>query len=59
MAIVPNVTLQRLRRDQPAFGFGVSQLRGALAPQLARAAGYHWLSIDSEHGAFTLGEVAQ
>lgn len=59
MAIIHNSTLARLRRHQPALGFGVSQLRGALAPQLAQAAGYHWLSIDTEHGAFTLGEVAQ
>ena len=59
MALVPNSTLQRLRRNQPALGFGVSQLRGAMAPQLACAAGYHWLSIDTEHGAFTVGEVAQ
>lgn len=59
MAIVPNSALHRLRNHQIALGFGVSQLRGAMAPQLARAAGYHWLSIDTEHGAFTLGEVAQ
>ncbi|MBI2725791.1 MAG: aldolase [Polaromonas sp.] len=59
MPIVLNPALQRLRNKQIALGFGVSQLRGAIAPQLASAAGYHWLSIDTEHGAFTLGEVAQ
>lgn len=59
MAIFRNTTLQRLRSNQAAFGFGVSQLRGAAAPQLAKAAGYHWLSIDTEHGSFSVGEVAQ
>lgn len=59
MAIVPNIALQRLSANQPALGFGLSQLRGAAAPQLAKAAGYHWLSIDTEHGAFTLGDVSQ
>jgi 2-keto-3-deoxy-L-rhamnonate aldolase RhmA len=59
MIIVTNSTLHRLRQSQPVFGFGVSQLRGAMAAQLAKASGYHWLGIDTEHGAFTLGEVTQ
>ncbi len=59
MTFVINSTLHRLRHSQPVFGFGVSQLRGAMAPQLAKACGYHWLGIDTEHGAFTLGEVTQ
>lgn len=59
MPIVFNSALHRLRNHHIALGFGVSQLRGVMAPQLAKAAGYHWLSIDCEHGAFTLSEVTQ
>ncbi len=59
MSIVTNSTLARLRQSQAVFGFGVSQLRGPMAAQLAKASGYHWLGIDTEHGAFTLGEVTQ
>jgi len=42
-----------------ASGFGVSLTRGAAVPHLASAAGYHWLVIDGEHGAFTLHDVVQ
>ncbi len=59
MSIIFNASRQQLLSALPAFGFGASLTRGALVPQLAKAAGYHWLSIDSEHGTFNLAEVAQ
>lgn len=54
-----NAALQALRNDQLSLGFGLSQLRGAVAPHMARAAGYHWLSVDAEHGGFSLAEISQ
>jgi len=59
VAVTPNLAKQRLRAGQPTIGFGVSLLRGAVAPQIAKSAAYHWLSIDGEHGSFTVGEMSQ
>lgn len=57
--IFPNAALARLRAGQVALGFGVSQLRTAATPLLARAAGFDWLAIDAEHGTLTLSEIGQ
>jgi len=59
MAIISSAMLERLRSDQHALGFGIFHLVTAAAPQMARASGYHWLSIDSEHGPATTAQVAQ
>lgn len=59
MAIFENGTMARLRAGQVALGFGVQHLRSVATPLLARAAGYHWLFIDAEHGAFTMQEATQ
>jgi 2-keto-3-deoxy-L-rhamnonate aldolase RhmA len=59
MALIRNETLHRLRAGQLALGFAVHHLRTAATPILARAAGFHWLFIDTEHGAFSVQEATQ
>jgi 2-keto-3-deoxy-L-rhamnonate aldolase RhmA len=59
MTIIANNTLDRLRAGKTAIGFGVAHLRTVAAPALAKAAGYDWLFIDMEHGAFSIHEATQ
>jgi 2-keto-3-deoxy-L-rhamnonate aldolase RhmA len=59
MPIIANNALDRLRAGKTAIGFGVSHLRSVAAPALAKAAGYDWLFIDMEHGAFSVHEATQ
>jgi 2-keto-3-deoxy-L-rhamnonate aldolase RhmA len=59
MPIIANHALARLRAGQTAIGFGVSHLRTVATAQMARTAGYDWLFIDMEHGAFSVNEGAQ
>ncbi len=59
MAIIANSAIACLRAGKTAIGFGVSALRTVAAPQLAKAAGYDWLFIDMEHGAFSVNEATQ
>jgi 2-keto-3-deoxy-L-rhamnonate aldolase RhmA len=51
--------LQQIRSGRLTLGFGVHHLRGAAVPLLAKAAGYDWLFIDSEHGAISTQEISQ
>jgi len=57
--ITPNATLNRLRENKLALGYGVHHLRTAAVPMLAKASGYDWLFIDTEHGAFSVQEATQ
>jgi 2-keto-3-deoxy-L-rhamnonate aldolase RhmA len=59
MPIIRNATLAKLRAGQMAVGFGAFHLRSVATPALARAAGYDWLFIDMEHGAFSVHEATQ
>ncbi len=59
MAIIPNHTLRLLRADKPALGLGLGILRSVAAPSIAKAAGYDWIFIDMEHGAFSVHEATQ
>lgn len=59
MPIFPNRTLAKLKAGELALGFGVQHLRTAATPMLAKAAGYDWLFIDCEHGAFSMQEATQ
>src|SRR5437868_10498662 len=59
MPLLANEALQHIRSGRLALGFGVHHLRGAGAPLLAKAAGYDWLFIDTEHGALSTDDVAQ
>jgi len=57
--ITANHALHRLRANQMALGFGVHHLRSVATPMLAKAAGYDWLFIDTEHGALSIHEATQ
>src|SRR3974390_3482753 len=59
MTVLAIEALQRIRSGQLTLGFGVHHLRGAAVPMLARAAGYDWLFIDSEHGSISTQEISQ
>lgn len=59
MSIIQNTALHRLRAGKLAVGFGVGQLRTVGTPMLAKAAGYDWIFIDMEHGAFSVHEATQ
>ena len=59
MPIIPNAALARLRAGKVSIGFGAHHLRTVATPALAKAAGYDWLFIDMEHGAFSIQEATQ
>ncbi|MDE2333040.1 MAG: aldolase [Rhodospirillales bacterium] len=57
--IAINQTKRKLLAGERAIGLGVSLLRGAAVPMIAKAAGLDWLFIDREHGALTEDDAAQ
>lgn len=59
MPVLCSDVLKKIRGGAMSLGFGVHQLRGAAVPMLAKAAGYDWLFIDSEHGVITPHEISQ
>jgi 2-keto-3-deoxy-L-rhamnonate aldolase RhmA len=59
MAIVRNVAKAKLRQGDIALGFGLHHLRSSAAPMLAGAAQHDYVSMDMEHGAFTVQEATQ
>jgi 2-keto-3-deoxy-L-rhamnonate aldolase RhmA len=59
MAIIANHALAQLRAGKAAIGFGVSHLRTVATAQMAKTAGFDWLFVDMEHGAFSVNEGAQ
>lgn len=59
MALFKNTSLERLRAGQVSIGFGAGLLRSVATPLLAKTAGYDWLFIDMEHGAFSINEATQ
>ena len=59
MTMLAVEALQQIRSGRLTLGFGVHHLRGAAVPLLAKAAGYDWLFIDSEHGAIFTQEISQ
>jgi 2-keto-3-deoxy-L-rhamnonate aldolase RhmA len=59
MPVLCSDVLKKIRGGAMSLGFGVHQLRGAAVPMLAKAAGYDWLFIDSEHGVITTQEISQ
>ncbi|HVY19453.1 MAG TPA: aldolase/citrate lyase family protein [Bauldia sp.] len=59
MQLLAHEALRHIRSGDVSLGFGVQHLRGAAAPMLAKAAGYDWLFIDSEHGALSTDDIAQ
>jgi 2-keto-3-deoxy-L-rhamnonate aldolase RhmA len=59
MPILANDVLHKIRGGGLTLGLGVQHLRGAAVPLIAKAAGYDWLFIDSEHGAISTQEISQ
>jgi 2-keto-3-deoxy-L-rhamnonate aldolase RhmA len=59
MAIVQNVAKRKLREGDIALGFGLHHLRTSAAPMLAAAGRHDYVSMDMEHGAFTVQEATQ
>ena len=59
MPIVQNTSLQRLRAGKLSIGFGAGALRTVATPLMAKAAGFDWLFVDMEHGAFSINEATQ
>lgn len=58
MQVLANDALTRIRGGI-SLGLGVQHLRGGAAPMLAKAAGFDWLFIDTEHGALSTDDVSQ
>src|SRR5580704_6338485 len=59
MAIVHNGAKRKLRQGDIALGFGLHHLRSSATPMLAGAAQHDYVSMDMEHGAFTVQEATQ
>jgi 2-keto-3-deoxy-L-rhamnonate aldolase RhmA len=59
MAIFQNTSLARLKAGKLSIGFGAGALRTVATPLMAKAAGFDWLFIDMEHGAFSINEATQ
>jgi len=59
MTLLGSETLRKIRAGELSLGFGVHHLRTAATPLIAKAAGYDWLFIDGEHGAFSSQEATQ
>ena len=59
MPLYPNTALNRLRQGKTAIGFGAALLRSVATPIIAKTAGFDWLFIDMEHGAFSVDQAAQ
>jgi 2-keto-3-deoxy-L-rhamnonate aldolase RhmA len=59
MPLLCSDVLQKIRGGGLTLGFGVQHLRGSAVPLIARAAGFDWLFIDSEHGTITPHDIAQ
>ena len=58
MVLIRNAALEKLRDGSVALGFGLYDLRGPAGPGIAHATGHDWVFIDSEHGPFSLSDVA-
>src|SRR3981189_910665 len=59
MHMLGSDVLKKIRGGELTLGLGVHHLRGSAVPMVAKAAGYDWLFIDSEHGAISTQEIAQ
>lgn len=59
MSIIPNHAKERMKAGGLALGLGVHHLRTAATGMIAEAAGFDWLFIDAEHGAFSEDQATQ
>ena len=59
MPVLASDVLKKIRSGGLTLGLGIHHLRGSAVPLLAKAAGYEWLFIDSEHGTISTQEISQ
>lgn len=59
MPVLGSDVLHRIRAGDLALGLGVHHLRGSAVPLIAKAAGFDWLFIDSEHGTISAHDISQ
>jgi 2-keto-3-deoxy-L-rhamnonate aldolase RhmA len=59
MSIIPNHARDRMKAGGLALGLGVHHLRTAATGMLGETAGFDWLFIDAEHGAFSEDQATQ
>ena len=59
MPVLASDVLKKIRSGGLTLGLGIHHLRGSAVPMLAKAAGYDWLFIDSEHGTISTQEISQ
>jgi 2-keto-3-deoxy-L-rhamnonate aldolase RhmA len=59
MPVLGREALKKIRDGGLTLGLGIHHLRGSAVPLLAKAAGYDWLFIDSEHGTISAQEISQ
>ncbi|QXM26334.1 aldolase [Elioraea tepida] len=57
--MIPNHAKERMKSGGLALGLGVHHLRTAATGMIAEAAGFDWLFIDAEHGAFSEDQATQ
>lgn len=59
MAIIPNVTKDKLRAGELAIGLGLRQSRTVEIAKVAKVCGYDFLFIDLEHSALSFETAAE
>ncbi|MEZ5932680.1 MAG: aldolase/citrate lyase family protein [Alphaproteobacteria bacterium] len=59
MTTIRNVAKERLQNGELAIGIGLRQARTVDIAKAMKTAGFDWLFIDQEHGAFGLDDAAQ
>jgi 2-keto-3-deoxy-L-rhamnonate aldolase RhmA len=57
--VIVNTAKARLDRGEVAIGLGIRQLRSADSALIARACGFDWMMIDTEHNAMDTDAMAQ
>ncbi|MBC8240584.1 MAG: hypothetical protein H8E30_08910, partial [Alphaproteobacteria bacterium] len=58
MAVIANITKQKLAAGELSLGMGVRLARGVEIAKVAKVCGYDWLFIDMEHSPLSLETVA-
>lgn len=59
MAVIKNLTKERLKAGELTIGMGLRQARTVDIAKIARVCGYDWLFIDLEHNAMSIDTAAQ
>ena len=59
MAVIKNLTKERLKAGELTLGMGLRQARTVDIAKIARVCGFDWLFIDLEHNAMSIETAAQ